>query len=312
MRLALITTAACIAAVSVAVTVAANDRHPHHRHHPRHAATASTARVPAAAAVADTTDADDADDAADDAPPVAPPPAAAVASASITPTDHASRVLDDPLAMIATPVPTHWQSRGRRCIRRRGRLVCDGPRRAPRPEGEAAALARTLGIGTRAMASEMLNDPPEQRWIDAVGTPATGTLLWPVTEGHLWRGFGYTRTGRRRHQIHKGIDIGAPDGTLIRSADDGLVIYADNEVHGYGNLMMILHGDGAVAFYAHCTRLYLFAGQHVARGQVIGEVGHSGLARGSHVHFEWHVRGRPRDPLPRMVGRQDERPPLGA
>lgn len=77
----------------------------------------------------------------------------------------------------------------------------------------------------------------------------------------------------------------------------GLVAYADNGVSGYGNLLAIVHPDGTVATYAHCKAIYVFPGQLVERGQRVADVGHTGIARGSHLHFEYRRRGRPRDPL---------------
>jgi murein DD-endopeptidase MepM/ murein hydrolase activator NlpD len=215
-------------------------------------------------------------------------------------------IVDSTTDVIETPVPGVWMPRGRRCSRRRGRFICDGPRRVPRPRGAAAALAERLGIGTRRMATKILLEAPDPTLVAEVQGHEDDTLLWPVPEGRLWRGYGYVRRGRARRRLHKGLDIGAPQGSLIRSVNDGLVIYADNEVSGYGNLMMVLHADGSVAFYAHARRLYLFAGQQIRRGQVLGEVGHTGIANGDHLHFELRVRGRPRNPLRRMVGRNDE------
>jgi murein DD-endopeptidase MepM/ murein hydrolase activator NlpD len=174
--------------------------------------------------------------------------------------------------------------------------------------GAPLALATELGIGSRRIATKMLLEGPTPELVAQVSGHESDTLLWPVPEGRLWRGFGYVRTGRARRKLHKGIDIGAAEGSLIRSVNDGLVIYADNEVRGYGNLMMVLHPDGSVAFYAHARRLYLFAGQEIERGQVLGEVGHTGIAHGDHLHFELRVRGRPRNPLRRMVGRGDLAP----
>lgn len=134
---------------------------------------------------------------------------------------------------------------------------------------------------------------------------ASTDLLWPVDGGRLWRGFGKVRKGKRKKLPHQGIDIGAPDGTPIRAVNDALVIYADNGVRGYGNLMVLVHADASVTFYAHCTSLYFFPGQTVTRGQVIAEVGHTGIARGSHLHFEYRVRGHARDPQPKLTSPTD-------
>lgn len=213
---------------------------------------------------------------------------------------------------IATPVPVTWrESRGRQCRRWRGRRVCDGPRRVPEPHGEAAELARRLGLDDEARAARtLLNGPPPPEWVAAVqGGPSAG-LLWPVPEGRLWRGFGMhrpvsRRRGRRarRRILHKGVDIGAATGTPMRAVNDALVAYSNNGMRGYGNALVLLHADGTITLYAHCHRTYVFAGQRVRRGQVIAEVGDTGLAHGAHLHFEWRRDGRPLDPLAHFVDR---------
>ncbi len=221
------------------------------------------------------------------ADPSASVPAAGVKSAS-------ERVALD------TPAPTEWlPSRGRQCIRRgRYRNFCQGPRRAPLPRGAEAELAKRLELGDVKAVSKVTLDPPPAAWVEAAGPDSEpDALLWPVPEGQLWRGFGRVRRGSKRRRWHKGIDIGAPDGTLIRAVKGGLVIYADNGVRGYGNLMVVVHADATVALYSHAQALYLFPGQKVRRGQVLGEVGHTGIARGSHLHFEYRIYGRPRNPL---------------
>jgi len=143
-------------------------------------------------------------------------------------------------------------------------------------------------------------------------------LLWPVPEGRLWRGFGMQREitprrgrGRlrrgRRQRLHRGVDIGAPAGSLIRAVNDGLVLYSFNSMRGYGNSVVLLHPDGTVTLYAHCQATYVFAGQRVARGRVIAEVGHTGLAHGDHLHFEWRRNGRPLNPGAHFVGGPEPR-----
>ena len=203
--------------------------------------------------------------------------------------------------------PTRWApSRGRECYRKgRYRNFCEGPRRVPLPHGPDAERAKALGLGTRKAVSHLMLRPPKPEWLEATTTEPEASLLWPVVGGKLWRGFGKVRRGPKRKKRHKGVDIGAPEGTPIRATKGGLVAYSDNGVRGYGNLLVVVHGDGSVAFYAHCKAVYVFAGQRVQRGQALGEVGHTGIARGSHLHFEYRVRGRPRDPVPRFVGRPD-------
>ena len=62
-----------------------------------------------------------------------------------------------------------------------------------------------------------------------------------------------------------------------------------------------MHGDGTVTFYAHMRAAYVVAGLHVRRGQILGEVGDTGFARGKHLHFEWHVNGAANNPLPHFA-----------
>lgn len=212
---------------------------------------------------------------------------------------------------IATPVPTHWQPNTRhtnKCRNFHGSKwkMCDGPRRTPEPYGEDAFLASDLGLGEQKTAQHLLGHAPKPEWIEAVAGKATPTLLWPVENGHFGRGFGYVRK-QRRAKRHDGVDIGAPVGELVRAVNDAIVAYSDNGVNGYGNMVMLVHKDGSLSTYCHQRSNYVFAGQQVRRGQVIGEVGVTGITRGPHLHFEWHVRGRPKDPMPRMVGRPTRR-----
>lgn len=225
---------------------------------------------------------------------------------------------ESPDRTIPTPRPEQWrESRGRQCRRYRGRAFCDGPRRVPLPFGPAATLAHQLGlddeeqVGRRALSSE-----PEPAWLEAVQGEVGSGLLWPVPDGRMWRGFGRhrallrDRNGRIRRgqqrRFHRGVDIGAEAGSVIRAVNDGLVLYSYNGMRGYGNAVVLLHSDGSVSLYAHCRATFVFAGQQVRRGQVIAEVGHTGLAHGDHLHFEWRHSGRPRNPAPHFVGREDD------
>jgi murein DD-endopeptidase MepM/ murein hydrolase activator NlpD len=178
------------------------------------------------------------------------------------------------------------------------RRFCQGPRRAAAPFGPAHELAKQLELGTLPTVNRLLSSEPRKDWVVAAGGP-TGThepLSWPVRSGSLWRRFGYVRRPPFEHLLHRGIDVGAPHGTPLLAANGGIVAYSDNRVRGYGNLLVIVHADASVSFSAHCRAIYVFPGQRVQRGQIVGEVGDTGLARGAHVHWEYHVRGRPVDP----------------
>lgn len=229
-------------------------------------------------------------------------PAPSSASASLGPTPP-------PTELGALP-PSHpeevaaWMPEARRCSRRStGGRFCDGPRRIPAPHGEAAELAERLGLGTQRFVDHFLGHRAPEEVLRAVPGEARRDLLWPVPEGFMGRGFGYVRRARLRHRLHKGVDIPAARGSFVRAANDGLVVYADNGVRGYGNLVVVLHPDDTRTHYAHLRAAVVFAGQAVRRGQPLGQVGRTGMTRAPHLHFEWRRGAIARNPRRRFVGR---------
>jgi len=84
---------------------------------------------------------------------------------------------------------------------------------------------------------------------------------------------------------HKGLDIGAPKGTTIKAAASGTVTYS-GYCGGYGNLVIISHGEGIETYYGHCSKLSVSKGDVVSAGDKIGEVGSTGNSTGNHLHFE--------------------------
>lgn len=238
---------------------------------------------------------------------IPPAPSSSQAVAAIVPRGTATEQQQQPADPNAVQLPAKWApSHGRECGRHgRGKPFCQGPRKVPLPFGPEAKRAEQLGLGRVKTVSSLLLTAPKPEWIALAGKLEEPQLMWPVAEGKLWRGFESRRPAKHKHR-HKGVDIGAPQGSLIHAVQNGLVAYADNEVHGYGNLLVIVHPDGAASFYAHCRAIYVFAGQQVARGRVVAEVGATGIARGSHLHFEYRTRGFVRDPLPKF-----ERVPCG-
>ena len=108
---------------------------------------------------------------------------------------------------------------------------------------------------------------------------------------------------------HKGIDYGAPTGTRIRSAADGIVEFAGRK-NGYGNVIVIRHGGNIETLYGHMAGFApgLRIGIHVEQGDPIGYVGMSGMATGPHLHYEFHVNGAYVDPLRHVAAAT---PPIG-
>ncbi len=99
--------------------------------------------------------------------------------------------------------------------------------------------------------------------------------------------------------FHPGVDFGAPEGTPIRAAGAGLVVVA-GDCGGYGNCVVIDHGNKLATIYGHQSALVAKVGDRVVAGQVIGLVGSTGLSTGPHLHFEVRLRGIPIDPVPTL------------
>jgi lipoprotein NlpD len=114
---------------------------------------------------------------------------------------------------------------------------------------------------------------------------------WPI-KGELASEFG-VRNGVR----HDGIDIRAPEGTPIRAAAAGRVAYVDEDMRGYGRIVIIEHEEEFYTVYAHNRSNAVKKGEKVSKGAVIGTVGDSGNASGSHLHFEVRKGKTVRNPL---------------
>ena len=93
-----------------------------------------------------------------------------------------------------------------------------------------------------------------------------------------------------RDHTHKGIDIGAPNGTPIKATADGKITYS-GQMGGYGNLIIITHANGIQTYYGHCSKLYKSVGEKVNAGDVIAAVGSTGYSTGNHLHFEIRKNG---------------------
>ncbi len=119
----------------------------------------------------------------------------------------------------------------------------------------------------------------------------SGELIWPTVGGIITSYFG-PRWGK----FHEGIDISGVRDYTIKAADNGKVIYAGWR-GGYGNAVMIDHGNGIVTLYGHMRKLTVSVGDKVAKGQQIGIMGSTGDSTGTHLHFEVRVNGKFKNPL---------------
>ncbi len=128
---------------------------------------------------------------------------------------------------------------------------------------------------------------------------------FPIVRGRITSLFGPRRnpfTGGP--DFHTGIDIGAPDGTEVHAARDGVVSETGhNEV--FGNFVVLTHQGGYQTVYGHLSVIGVTMNERVNAGAVLGEVGHTGLATGPHLHFEVIRKGRVTDPLPLLAVRKN-------
>ncbi len=132
----------------------------------------------------------------------------------------------------------------------------------------------------------------------ATATPAPSSpaaaaprFNWPL-QGPIRRGFA----PRGKPGYHDGIDITAAEGTAVRAADAGKVLFAGEESTQFGKLVIVDHGGGLTSAYAFLSRVTVKEGDPVRKGERVGLVGRTGLARGPELHFELRRNNRPVDP----------------
>ena len=147
------------------------------------------------------------------------------------------------------------------------------------------AQSAALSAKIRAAQSAAASSPSPVR-----SQVSTSGYIWPA-HGVLTSSFGW-RWGR----LHEGIDIAVGNGTSVVAAASGTVIVA-GWMGGYGNLVVVDHGNGVSTAYGHNTGVAVSVGQGVAQGQLIAYSGNTGNSTGPHIHFEIRINGAPTDPL---------------
>lgn len=127
------------------------------------------------------------------------------------------------------------------------------------------------------------------------GAVGVGSFIWPANN-HFLSGFDYSPSTN-----HSGIDIDGNTGDAVYAVDNGVVVYAGWNNWGYGNVVVINHGNGWQTLYAHLNTYNVGCGQSVFQGNVIGAIGNTGNSSGSHLHYEMMYNGakvNPWDYLP--------------
>ncbi len=122
------------------------------------------------------------------------------------------------------------------------------------------------------------------------GPLGSGTFIWPTTETWI-SGYNYSESTN-----HRAIDIAGSIGNAVYAADAGVVVYAGWNNHGYGNVVMIDHGNGWQTLYAHLNSYNVACGYYVFQGDVIAELGSTGNSSGPHLHYEMRYNGVPMNP----------------
>jgi murein DD-endopeptidase MepM/ murein hydrolase activator NlpD len=115
---------------------------------------------------------------------------------------------------------------------------------------------------------------------------------WPLDQARLSRGF---QIGGKKS--HWGVDLANKKGTGILAAEKGTVIYTGKGFHGYGNLIVIEHGNEWATLYAHLATITVKEGDEVKRGEEIGKMGNTGHSTGTHLHFEMRHNRQPVNPM---------------
>jgi murein DD-endopeptidase MepM/ murein hydrolase activator NlpD len=155
--------------------------------------------------------------------------------------------------------------------------------------------------GQRLLIPTIITRPVAQPAGGTASTPVVAPTLdfaWPLA-GPVRRGY----TARPARDYHDGIDIRSPAGTAVRSVAAGKVLFAGNEPTQFGNMVVVDHGDGWHSAYAFLSRLTVKEGDDVSKGERIGLVGRTGLAKGDELHFELRRNNRPVDPASRLPAR---------
>lgn len=153
-----------------------------------------------------------------------------------------------------------------------------------------------------------LNGHLEERRSALAATPT----IWPV-QGLVTSGFGHRHspfTGAR--ELHDGLDISAPHGTPIVGTASGVVAYAGPLSGGYGNVVYLDHGHGFFTFYGHNSKNLVATGAKVRRGQIIAQVGNTGMSTGPHVHYSVRHKGVWVNPVRYIVEAKPDSPELAA
>ncbi len=158
------------------------------------------------------------------------------------------------------------------------------------PRGTPAEISAAAAAPPPAAPSSAAGSTPPAS-VEAAAPSRAGRFLWPL-RGNILSSFGPKPGGLQ----NDGINIAAPRGAAVRVAENGIVVYAGNELKGFGNLLLVRHADGWMTAYAHLDEILVERGAAVQRGQLVAKVGQTGSVGSPQLHFEMRRGGRAVDP----------------
>lgn len=207
--------------------------------------------------------------------PLAPPPSSAAPQTTVTPI----------VPTVTAPAPAAGRTEAERRLTAPDAAPTPQPAAtppaAPAPPPDVAATSSQEDTRTAALSPSA-----------PAGDDGGGRFGWPL-RGQVLSGFGSKADGVR----NDGINIKAETGAPVHAAASGVVVYAGNELRGFGELLLIRHTDGLTSAYAHNSELLVRRGQRVRRGQIIARVGQTGSVTSPQLHFEIRQGSQPVDPM---------------
>ncbi|MEZ2219746.1 peptidoglycan DD-metalloendopeptidase family protein [Rhizobium sp. RCC_161_2] len=207
-----------------------------------------------------------------------------IKTASIEPQKSAAKSLAEQKEVAEAPAKANAKAAAAETAAKAApKAAADAAPDAAKPQAVASA-APTQSVSDAATKSDVSADAPEATGI--------GKYRWPV-RGAVIAGYGSNVNGSR----NDGIDISVPEGTPIKAAENGVVIYAGNGLKELGNTVLVRHDDGTVTVYGHADALSVARGQKVQRGQTLATSGMSGDVKQPQLHFEVRKNSAPVNPM---------------
>jgi hypothetical protein len=151
------------------------------------------------------------------------------------------------------------------------------------------AIVQTTDTRTGRVVTSFMGGMPGSCSAGIGGGGGTGAWIPPVSPGSYTVTQGYA-------PWHSGLDLASVVGTSVHAADTGVVVFSGWNIYGYGNLVVLDHGNGWTTYYAHLNSISVGCGQTVGRGSGLGTVGTTGNSTGPHLHFEMRWQHNPDNP----------------